>query len=169
MAWANSQRNINKRAMETVFDRMKVELVKKSDFINSISAFPILFEYQKTTNLPMRTLNLFILANHFERFTVTDSIAFGYSRANCLKHLNQLIELGLMERYVSGITYYAITLKGRKMFDEIKKYFNKQLRVLLAEYEKSIGKRNGNTPVKYKNEYVGNIDILSYEQDKIGQ
>lgn len=164
VAWGKAQANVNKRAVEFVYDRMKLDRIKNSYFLDAISVFPFIQEYQKEKNYDAKLLNLFILINHFRQFQVKDSIAFGFTDKSCRTTLDKLLKRGLIEKFGTYIKYFVPSISGAKEFSELQKLCNRRLKVLFREYDKKIEGREGNTYVKYRGKFLHEIDILKDDE-----
>lgn len=163
MIYAKSQNAVNKRAVEMVYDRMKADRVRNSYFLDAISSYPIITQYQVDNKLDIKLLNLFILMSHFRQFYISDGIAFGYNYFICRSRLKKLIEMGWVEMFGSKKKYYVLSLKGKDEFKKLHSYCNKQLKALFREYDKKLQDRDGGTWVKYNGKFLSKIDILKDE------
>lgn len=166
--YAKSQIAVNKRAVEWVYDRMKVDRIRNSYFLDGISTFPLISQYQLENKLEIKLLNLFILISHFRHFHVSDSIAFGYTHATCILRLKKLMKMGWVEKFGTGRKYYVLSLKGQEEFKKLHKHCNTQLKVLFREYDKKLQDRDGGTWVRYNGKFLHKTDILKDEEDKVG-
>lgn len=167
--YAKSQNAVNKRAIELVYDRMKADRVRNSYFLDAISSYPIITQYQTENKLDIKLLNLFILMSHFRQFYISDGIAFGYNYFICNSRLQKLMNMGWVEKFGTKKKYYVLSLKGKEEFKKIHKYCNKQLKALFREYDKKLQDRDGGTWVKYNGKFLSKVDILKDEEYKVGQ
>lgn len=164
-AWGKAQTNVNKRAIETVYDRMKVDRVKGSYFLDAISAFPIINEFYKKHCIDYKMFNLLILVYHFRKFHVTDSLAFGYTPTVCRRYLDKLIDAGAVAKFGTNRVFYTVNLAGKRQLTQLHRYCNKRMRELFREYDKKITDRHGNTWIKYKGKYLNEIDVLKDDSE----
>lgn len=141
---------VKRRATNLLNDKILRKRINSSYFLDAITAFPVLTEFYKKQSMTINEINMFIVVNHFEYFTVKDSALFGFKKSTALAILERLTEAGLLEKFTGKTNSYAVSLTGKRKFTNFSKEINKGVRALLTKYREKIKDEDDGLPVKFK-------------------
>ena len=141
---------VKRRATNLLNDKILRKRINSSYFLDAITAFPVLTEFYKKQSMTINEINMFIVVNHFEYFTVKDSALFGFKKSTALAILERLTEAGLIEKFTGKTNSYAVSLTGKRKFTNFSKEINKGVRALLTKYREKIKDEDDGLPVKFK-------------------
>lgn len=141
---------IKRRARNLLNDKILRKRINSTYFLDAITAFPILTEFYKTQSLTINELNMFIIVNHFEYFTVKDSVLFGFKKATALNVLNTLCDAGLLEKFTGHSNQYTVSLTGKRKFTNFSREINSGVRRLLNKYRDKVKDEDESLPIKFK-------------------
>lgn len=141
---------VRRRATNLLNDKILRKRINSTYFLDAITAFPVLTEFYKTQSLTINQINMFIIVNHFEYFTVKDSALFGFKKATALSVLNILCDAGLLEKFTGHSNQYAVSLIGKRKFTNFSREINSGFRKLLNKYRDKVKDEDESLPVKFK-------------------
>jgi len=141
---------IKRRARNLLNDKILRKRINSTYFLDAITAFPVLTEFYKTQSLTINEINMFIIVNHFEYFTVKDSELFGFKKATALTVLNTLHGAGLLEKFTGHSNKYSVSLSGKRKFTNFSREINSGVRRLLNKYRDKVKDEDESLPVKFK-------------------
>lgn len=141
---------IKRRARNLLNDKILRKRINSTYFLDAITAFPVLTEFYKTQSLTINEINMFIIVNHFEYFTVKDSELFGFKKATALAVLNTLSDAGLLEKFTGHSNKYLVSLSGKRKFTNFSREINSGVRRLLNKYRDKVKDEDESLPVKFK-------------------
>jgi hypothetical protein len=93
---------------------------------------------------------MFIVINHFKYFTHKDAVLFGFNKNTAASCLSVLTDAKLIEKFEGRVNTFCVSLIGKKKFTEFSREINKDMRLLLKEYNKKVEDQEKSLPVKFK-------------------
>ena len=145
---ANSR--VNHKANILLNNKILRERINESYFLDAITAYPVLTKFYKSQQLTINELNMFIVINHFKYFTHKDAVLFGFNKNTAASCLSVLTDAKLIEKFEGRINTFCVSLIGKKKFTEFSREINKDMRLLLKEYNKKVEEQEKSLPVKFK-------------------
>lgn len=153
-----TQTKLTERAQEYYFDKVKVDLIHKSHYIDGVTAFPIIRSFSLKHNMTVDQFTIFIVVCHHKWFSTTDGAYFGYTVRQVSGHMNKLVELGMVIKVDSKKNFYAASVKGDKLFREAQVFLTKGMKELMFALEDKFQNRTGNSGVKIKNNWIPKVN-----------
>lgn len=136
------RRNLNPRGFQIIGmarrelkRKVRFSLFRRANYMDAITAYPILQLYARQNNIPYKKLTLFILINHFEWFQLKDASSLGFNYKFVSKEVRKLVDEGLMERFIGFRNSYSVTPKGKELFNNMHKFYYTRMKVLYEEWE----------------------------------
>ena len=163
-AYAVTQGKLNDRAKEWFYDKVKVQRLTSSTYMDGLTAYPIIQQYARAEGINYKKLGLFVLINHFNWFQLKDSAYYGYSYNFTSVIVRGLVADGLVEKFIGKSNSYCVTLKGQKKFLSFQTYYTQKTRELFKMWDSKFTNRTGGTSVKLKHRFISKVKDI-YNED----
>ncbi len=132
-----TQRKIKDAASKMYYDRVKSQRMHNSNYIDGVTAYPILTQFCKEQNIHPPIFNAFIIMCHFEWFRPEDLIIFDFKPDTLRVYIKKLITAELIQTSLNqGRKSYSVTLKGRLFFQKFQVFYSFMTHKLFQEYDK---------------------------------
>ena len=162
--YAVTQGKLNDRAKEWFYDKVKVTRLTNTNYMDGLTAYPVVQQYARLNNINYKKLGLFVLINHFNWFQLKDAEYFGYNYNFTSANVKRLVDDGLVEKFVGRRASYAVTLKGQKLFYNFQTFYSSRTKELFRQWDERFTTRSGGTSVKMKHRFVSQVKDI-YEKE----
>jgi len=166
-AYGVSQKKIRKKAEELYYDKVKIIRMHVSEYMDGISAFPIIMQWCKENEFDYRIFCIFILMNHYEWFTYEDARFYGYDTPETRIQIRKLLAAGLVEKIRGKKMSFIVNVKGKELIENFTKYYRQRINTMFIEFDKHYSKREGYSGARMpkkgtmKNMYAHQIKLES--------
>jgi len=145
-----TQKQMNDRAREIYNDKLKLWMLKSTNFIDGITAFATISEMLREREWRPRYYALFVIIAHHNWFMAMDAVTFGFTYKNVFYWLDKLRHDGLIEKFTGRKHSYVLSVKGQMLFAEIKKEHKKRNRILIKGFNENLKRVKGWTNIKVR-------------------
>ncbi len=153
------ERALNQMAREYYYDKMKAQRVHNSNYIDGISAYPIIQQQARIEGVTYKQFGLFIIINHYEWFQLKDTQFFGYSYGFTARQVAKLVDKGLVDKFIGHRNSYVVTLKGQKRFKELFTIYKKRTMALFKEWDKKMAARTEMSGVSMNHKFISSVNL----------
>lgn len=154
-----TNKRIISRAKDVFYDKVKAQRMVSTNYIDGVSAFPIIMQWCKEKNFDYNIFTIFLLMMHFEWFTYEDAKFYGYDTPTVRLRIRKLVAAGLVERIKGVHPSFVVNIQGKQLFDEFQIYYRKKIIKLFAALDKT-EQRSGNTEVRVKMKQMPKAELV---------
>lgn len=165
------QQQVNKRSEILYYEKTKVTMLEKSNYIDGILAYPFIFEYLKSA--PVYTsyeLQVLVIAYCHNYIMPQDYESWGFSKRKVAIQMNRLVKKGTLQKItVNRKKVFSVNPKASNFIRDFIRQYRKYIVSMFKALDGKMNPENIPTWARYKGQSYKRLKSNIYEETDLNK